>query len=583
MDIQVVAAAGPHASASPALRLTDDIIYLVYNALAEVHVPRTAWKNVYLKTSGAGSLGWITMTHVCTRWRRIGLDMSTLWAGIVCLFPSALDAIVQRTKTTPLVLDCSGRTYKMWPKILRFDLLTRARTVVYFQVLPNDQGGAIRDWSLNLINRHFSQLQNLTLHLKVFTDAFHTQLEPLFAPSLTNLSINVPLAITAPSLSSLVATGETWPLKLVLQFIKRYPALTELHITCIMDDQDRWMIDTPDELFDTVEEMNDRITSIPIVCLPHLLTLTLAYSGAQAAQLFQNLELPVATKLAADNVAKQPDLVAVLARAQLRCVSSNVLTLSDMGDDEYTIGILLTENDPFFGHPDHLAQGVVVTYRADEIINEIPFILESILSPSSVHTLALNHDCGFHCEESDWPCGGLLGIMDFGRLVRALKRFRNITTLSLEGHEAAQNLSLLIGGISDELTLPALRELDLAMYRVSPRTWWNSLQAALRVRQDAGRQLSRLIVRGTGACHAVWPDAIETRPAVYSQVTRGLLDGDTAAAAWLKHCEITLEMEKELVVNVVDERELDACDCLAGVRDGEIPWEGFVLEVQAGS
>ncbi|VDC02100.1 unnamed protein product [Peniophora sp. CBMAI 1063] len=65
------------------------------------------------------SLGWITTTHVCARWREVGLGLAALWADAVCAFPSVAiaDEVLLRARDCllnvtvgPPALDLDPRT-----------------------------------------------------------------------------------------------------------------------------------------------------------------------------------------------------------------------------------------------------------------------------------------------------------------------------------------------------------------------------------------------------------------------------------------------------------------------------------------
>ncbi|KZV63770.1 hypothetical protein PENSPDRAFT_669466 [Peniophora sp. CONT] len=88
-----------------AIRLVTQTTAL-YNALAEVDPPRCAGRwSLYVDDKTPPSLGWIKLTHTCRHLRVIGVDMPTLWARAVCVFPSGCKEILARAKDAPLTLD----------------------------------------------------------------------------------------------------------------------------------------------------------------------------------------------------------------------------------------------------------------------------------------------------------------------------------------------------------------------------------------------------------------------------------------------------------------------------------------------
>ena len=51
------------------------------------------------------SIGWIVLTHICARWRAVGLDLSRLWGDIIFVFPKARDTVLSRSRDAPLSFD----------------------------------------------------------------------------------------------------------------------------------------------------------------------------------------------------------------------------------------------------------------------------------------------------------------------------------------------------------------------------------------------------------------------------------------------------------------------------------------------
>ncbi|VDB96209.1 unnamed protein product [Peniophora sp. CBMAI 1063] len=74
--------------------LSDDVFCLIFN---EFHANYSA--------GGANKLGWVTPSHVCSRWRRILVDdCATLWARSLCTFPKALPIFVERVRDAMLTI-----------------------------------------------------------------------------------------------------------------------------------------------------------------------------------------------------------------------------------------------------------------------------------------------------------------------------------------------------------------------------------------------------------------------------------------------------------------------------------------------
>jgi len=106
-------------SVSPVARVSIDILCEIFRVLKDIDPPCP--DNRY---------GWIRqVTHVCKRWRGVGLGFATLWADIICAFKSqdATDTILRRARDAPLSF------YACWrPRIrcLVFLTLTPQQTLL---------------------------------------------------------------------------------------------------------------------------------------------------------------------------------------------------------------------------------------------------------------------------------------------------------------------------------------------------------------------------------------------------------------------------------------------------------------------
>ncbi|KZV64062.1 hypothetical protein PENSPDRAFT_656850 [Peniophora sp. CONT] len=99
-------------SAKYAHNLPDDIIYELFEAAALVYPPRAL---VMMPASAQALahthtlLGWTILTHICRRWRAIGLSaaLAHLWARVVCLSwkPSVAIELSQRARGCPVTID----------------------------------------------------------------------------------------------------------------------------------------------------------------------------------------------------------------------------------------------------------------------------------------------------------------------------------------------------------------------------------------------------------------------------------------------------------------------------------------------
>ncbi|KZV72499.1 hypothetical protein PENSPDRAFT_733544 [Peniophora sp. CONT] len=348
--------------ANPAYLPTDIIVQLFY-ALADVYPSRAPWRvrssRGDLRGGTPGSLGWIVMTHVCQRWRGVGLDLSVLWADIVCAFPSAIKDIAQRTKTTPLTLDLSWMREPddQLDAMDRLDLISRARTleIAEFSGLTLDSGN---DSSRFLLNRTFSHLQSLSIILDNFTDHIAKRLNPVTATGLRSLTTNVPLAIVAPSLTSLRAEGAIWHYKLLLEYIRQYPLLADLYIDTIYGDSFDDVDISPRSL-ETSIQMGNRIAQASAVCLSHLRSLSFMTAGLQAIRLLQYLETPNCTKFEIEEIRDDSALADLLAQSNECRGPCNTLTIYDMCNDEYGVNIVFTEVETYLNRQPTFTRGNV--------------------------------------------------------------------------------------------------------------------------------------------------------------------------------------------------------------------------------
>ncbi|KZV64056.1 hypothetical protein PENSPDRAFT_189568 [Peniophora sp. CONT] len=100
-------------SSSVVSQLPDDIVYELFEAAALVYPPRSLAKMpASVRRERAPehtSLGWIILTHVCRRWRSIGLSatLAPLWARVVCFSKkySVIDQLSLRAQGWPVTID----------------------------------------------------------------------------------------------------------------------------------------------------------------------------------------------------------------------------------------------------------------------------------------------------------------------------------------------------------------------------------------------------------------------------------------------------------------------------------------------
>jgi hypothetical protein len=82
---------------SPFIRVNNDVICEIYLHLVDNDMPFPE------EIGKPGSLGWVRLTHVCRRWRDIGLSLAAIWAGdSLCALPKAFPITLERARDCPL-------------------------------------------------------------------------------------------------------------------------------------------------------------------------------------------------------------------------------------------------------------------------------------------------------------------------------------------------------------------------------------------------------------------------------------------------------------------------------------------------
>ncbi|VDC02097.1 unnamed protein product [Peniophora sp. CBMAI 1063] len=93
--------------------LPDDIIYEIFEAAAVVYPPcaLATSQDVPTLRDTDTRLGWIVLTHVCRRWRTLGLSgsLAGLWARVVCMSSrrEVIAELSRRAKGHPVTIDLS--------------------------------------------------------------------------------------------------------------------------------------------------------------------------------------------------------------------------------------------------------------------------------------------------------------------------------------------------------------------------------------------------------------------------------------------------------------------------------------------
>ncbi|KAI0031645.1 hypothetical protein K488DRAFT_86614 [Vararia minispora EC-137] len=89
----------------PISRLPVELLHRIFCLVADDYPPRPYDSEL----DRAGHLGWISLTHVCQRWRNVLLDMPSLWATCTCHFSCAMKEFVSRAQRSPITLHLDTR------------------------------------------------------------------------------------------------------------------------------------------------------------------------------------------------------------------------------------------------------------------------------------------------------------------------------------------------------------------------------------------------------------------------------------------------------------------------------------------
>ncbi|VDC02092.1 unnamed protein product [Peniophora sp. CBMAI 1063] len=152
------------------LQLPIDIISLIFDHAAVIDPPHR--RHRVAPNRVRPTLGWITLTHVCSSWRAVALSTPTLWAAIVTtLFnTSAVTTFLARAGSCPLTLDF-------------FEGFPVGRTITDHREGDDSRSNAI----ISLLKEHLSRAGVLTVHLTDFQH--HGGEVPSTLPSLYRIHV----------------------------------------------------------------------------------------------------------------------------------------------------------------------------------------------------------------------------------------------------------------------------------------------------------------------------------------------------------------------------------------------------------
>ncbi|KAI0029578.1 hypothetical protein K488DRAFT_88577 [Vararia minispora EC-137] len=244
--------------------LNADIICEIFTLLAHTDTPN------------ARTLGWIRATHVCRRWRAVGLHLSFLWAGIVCAIPRAVNVVLARARSSPLTFRC--------PDLLSYEddrrLLHAASAHLHsIQVLANNP--ASHAWLALFPGKTLPRLHTLHLNLTVLHDDVPS-CAPINAPVLLSATFygGKFLHINAPSLRSLSLLDQRVDVLHLLTVLRQCPSIEELAISS--------RTQTSSGLYISDQDSIDQHTSIDLL---NLRSFSLAASDPPCSVLMRKLFL----------------------------------------------------------------------------------------------------------------------------------------------------------------------------------------------------------------------------------------------------------------------------------------------------
>ncbi|VDC02087.1 unnamed protein product [Peniophora sp. CBMAI 1063] len=114
IESRAVTGAPPLNSTDYTCNLPDDVVYELFEAAALIYPPSVLVMTPTSAQTLRGThslLGWVILTHICRRWRHIGLSatLAPLWARIVCLSwkPNVALELSERARGCPITIDFS--------------------------------------------------------------------------------------------------------------------------------------------------------------------------------------------------------------------------------------------------------------------------------------------------------------------------------------------------------------------------------------------------------------------------------------------------------------------------------------------
>ncbi|KAI0038315.1 hypothetical protein FA95DRAFT_1600159 [Auriscalpium vulgare] len=269
----------------PVDHLPPEILTIIFSILSSIDPPRSNAKRKY-------KLGWVTVTHVCQRWRNIALRNPLLWASNIAL-PSQLGDLwaatfLTRSQTMPLTVTSGGPTVPfsdtsfIGENLARICAITVQLTTSSFLLLALctpapllhtlniKTDGDIHPLQLALFGGA-AGLPELR-HLSVLTWKAEPWI-PLLVEQLVSVDMNIHTAVTHAHFANILAA------------LGRMPALERLALDMYPADTD----------------------GVPVTLLPSLRHLTLGQFSRDVLSILPHLALPAGVRVICDISANTMD------------------------------------------------------------------------------------------------------------------------------------------------------------------------------------------------------------------------------------------------------------------------------------
>ncbi|KZV64215.1 hypothetical protein PENSPDRAFT_656752 [Peniophora sp. CONT] len=504
-------------------RLPDDIISELFDILAVIECPRLptfgplyphprpeAWK----------LLGWIRLTHVCRRFREVGLRRSALWGRVVIVFPSAFDTLLARSRSAPLSLRLDKGVLQ--GETLNAILPNHVHRAVeigdadYSTVIRGWKGSELakrhprREWGNILAGRTMPLLTSLRLiGWRDFKNSEAVNAEaPFVAPVLRHYTADRFIPFTAPSLRDLRLNDPRMKWTHYIDILETCPLLVNLYIHgglwSTLDEKDAlrqreaWMEEP--ELESALTRLINTSRS-RMVRMAHLRKMHVD-GGFETYLLLRHLSIPAKATLSVamyDRVARFRAF-APLIMDQLRRPNWNVLAILGIPDTSDTsptpTSVTLTENNDGWDWPFGI-NGVTLTlkFARPARIDTTPPQLEHIPSDVALQIRALTIiQSARQCPERTYSSE------EHERWRTALQRFSGVTALYIQ-----QDTHPIFGILKSEspttsvAVLPNLHTIVVhtpTLMKPLTATWWTEFVGLLGVRKAMGCPVARVVLTG---------------------------------------------------------------------------------------